>query len=144
MQTRISLPKVAPAAYNALMALTNYISTTDLDPAHRELIKIRASQINGCAFCINMHTVEARKIGIEERKIYLLNAWRETDFYSEAEKAILAFTEEVTLIAGHVSDATYENLARHFDEKYITSILMMVIIINNWNRMAIATGLRAE
>jgi AhpD family alkylhydroperoxidase len=143
MQTRIQLPKVAPDAYNALMTLTNYIATTNLDPVHRELIKIRASQINGCAFCINMHTAEARKIGMAEKQIYLLNAWRESDIYSDAEKAILAFTEEVTQISNHVSDATYENLARHFDEKYISSILMMAIIINNWNRMAIATGLRA-
>jgi AhpD family alkylhydroperoxidase len=144
MQPRIQLPKVAPDAYNALMTLSSYIETTDLDPIHRELIKIRASQINGCAFCINMHTAEARKIGMTERQIYLLNAWREADIYSDAEKAILAFTEEVTLIGNHVSDATYENLARHFDEKYISSILMMAIIINCWNRMVISTGVRVS
>jgi alkylhydroperoxidase family enzyme len=91
-----------------------------------------------------MHTAEARKIGMTERQIYLLNAWREADIYSDAEKAILAFTEEVTLIGNHVSDATYENLAHHFDEKYISSILMMAIIINCWNRMVISTGVRVS
>lgn len=144
MQTRIKLPAVAPKAYEALLTLSNYIATTDLDPVHQELIKIRASQINGCAYCINMHTEHARKIGMTEKQIYLLNAWREADIYSDAEKAILAFTEEVTHIGNHVSDATYENLARHFDEKYISSILMMAIIINSWNRMVIATGTRVS
>lgn len=144
MQTRIKLPNVAPEAYSALMALEKFMSTTGLDPIHKELIKIRASQINGCAFCISMHTADARKLGMEERQIYLLNAWHESDIYTDAEKAILTFTEEVTLIPNHVSDETYENLARHFDEKYISSILMMIITINSWNRMAIATGLRAS
>lgn len=144
MQTRIKLPNVAPEAYSALMALEKFMSTTGLDPIDKELIKIRASQINGCAFCISMHTADARKLGMEERRIYLLNAWHEADIYTDAEKAILAFTEEVTLIPNHVSDETYENLARHFDEKYISSILMMIITINSWNRMAIATGLRAS
>lgn len=144
MQTRIKLPNVAPEAYNALMALEKFMSATGLDPIHKELIKIRASQINGCAFCINMHTADARQSGLEEKRIYLLDAWHEADFYTDAEKAILAFTEEVTLIPNHVSDETYENLTRHFDEKYIASILMMIITINSWNRMAIATGLRTS
>jgi len=142
MQTRINFFKVAPQAYNALMELSKFISTSSLDPIHQELIKIRASQINGCAFCINMHTAEARKIGETEQRIYLLSAWREADVFTAAEKALLAFTEEVTLINNHVSDETYANAAQHFDEKYLTNILMMVIIINSWNRMAIATGLR--
>lgn len=125
------------------MELSKFIATTSLDPIHQELIKIRASQINGCAFCINMHTVEARKKGETEQRIYLLNAWREADVFSDAEKALLAFTEEVTLISNHVSDETYANAAKYFDEKYLSDILMMIIIINGWNRMAIATGLRA-
>jgi AhpD family alkylhydroperoxidase len=142
MQTRINFFKTTPAAYNALMELSKFIATTPLSPVHQELIKIRASQINGCAFCINMHTAEARKQGISEQRIYLLSAWREADVYTEEEQAILAFIEEVTLISHHVSDATYANLARFFDEQYISAILMMAIIINSWNRMAIATGLR--
>ena len=142
MQTRINLPKVAPAAYQALMTLSNYLNTTELDPIHKELIKIRASQINGCAFCINMHTAEARKAGMSERHIYLISAWRETDFYTEEEKAILALTEEVTLISKHVKDETYANAAKLFDEKYLADLIMAMIIINNWNRFAITTGLR--
>lgn len=144
MQTRISLQKTAPEAFNALLGLEKFMSTTNLDPVHKELIKIRASQVNGCAFCINMHTADAAKIGVGPKQIYLLNAWHEADIYSEAEKAILKFTEEVTLISNHVSDETYENLARHFDEQYISAILMMIITINSWNRMAIATGLRVS
>jgi|SRR6187402_1119899 len=142
MQTRINFFKVAPQAYNALMELSKFITTTSLDPIHQELIKIRASQINGCAFCINMHTAEARKNGETEQRIYLLSAWREADVFTDAEKALLAFTEEVTLISNHVSDETYANAAKYFDEKYLSDILMMIIIINSWNRMAIATGLR--
>jgi|SRR6218665_547797 len=142
MQTRINLPKVAPEAYNALMTLSNYLNTTTLDPIHKELIKIRASQINGCAFCINMHTTDARKMGVSEKHIHLLSAWREADFYTEEEKAILALTEEMTLISSHVKDETYANAARLFDEKYLADIIMAVIIINNWNRFAITTGLR--
>lgn len=144
MKNRISLPKTAPEAYNALLALEQFSQTSGLDPIHKELIKIRASQVNGCAFCINMHTADARKLGMSEKQIYLLNAWREADVYTDAEKAILAFTEEVTHIGNHVSDTTYENLAVHFDDKYISAVLMMAITINCWNRMAIATGLRAS
>jgi AhpD family alkylhydroperoxidase len=143
MQTRIQFAKTAPQAYNALFALENFMASTNIDPTHKELIKIRASQINGCAFCIGMHTADARKRGMSEKQIYLLNAWHEADIYTDAEKAILAFTEEVTLISNHVSDETYANLARYFDEDYIATLLMMVITINCWNRMAIATGLRA-
>ena len=142
MQHRISFPEAAPGAYKALLSLETYMASTNIDPVHKELIKIRASQINGCAFCINMHTAEARKKNISERHIYLLNAWRETDFYTDAEKAILAFTEAVTLISKHVPDEVYADLAQHFDEAYIATLLMMIITINSWNRMAIATGLR--
>jgi len=144
MQTRINFSKVAPEAYNALMTLSTYLSTTTLDSLHKELIKIRASQINGCAFCLNMHTADARKAGMSEKHIYLINAWREADFYTPEEKAILALTEEVTLISNHVSDETYANAAKLFDEKYLADIIMAIIIINGWNRFAITTGLRVS
>ena len=91
-----------------------------------------------------MHTTEARKHGETEQRIYLLSAWREADVFTDAEKALLAFTEEVTLINNHVSDETYANAAKYFDEQYLSNILMMIIIINSWNRMAIATGLRVS
>ncbi len=108
MNTRVNILKTEPEAYKALMGIENYIASTSLDPVHKELIKIRASQINGCAFCINMHTKDARKMGISEQRINLLNAWDEVDnLYSEEEKVILAMTEEVTLIQNRLSDATY-------------------------------------
>lgn len=144
MNTRIVMPKVAPEAYNAMLGLEKYLASTTIDPLHKELIKIRASQINGCAHCINMHTADARKLGETEQRIYLLSAWRDADVYTEAEKALLALTEEVTLISHHVSDATYANVARFFDEKSIAEILMMIVTINAWNRIAISTGMRVS
>ncbi|HEX8015805.1 MAG TPA: carboxymuconolactone decarboxylase family protein [Flavobacterium sp.] len=143
MKPRIVIPTVAPEAYQALMNLESYISKTSLTPTHKELIKIRTSQINGCAFCINMHTADARKYGETEQRIYLISAWREADIYTEEEKAILALTEEVTLISNHVSEETYQNAARLFDEKYLAEIILAIITINSWNRFAITTGLRA-
>lgn len=143
MKPRIVIPKVAPEAYQAMLSLEKYIATTSLNPIHKELIKIRASQVNGCAYCINMHTADARKLGVTEQRIYLLSAWREADVYTEEEKAILALTEEVTLISQHVSEETYENAAKYFDEKLLAEIIMMIITINAWNRIGIATGMRA-
>ncbi|TDW47428.1 AhpD family alkylhydroperoxidase [Flavobacterium sp. 270] len=126
-----------------MLGLEKYIASTSLDPVHKELIKIRASQVNGCAYCINMHTADARKLGVTEQRIYLLSAWRESDVYTEEEKAIFALTEEITLISQHVSEETYENAAKFFDEKYLAEIIMMIITINAWNRIGIATGMRA-
>lgn len=142
MKPRIVIPTIAPEAYQALINLESYISKTSLTPTHKELIKIRASQINGCAFCINMHTADARKYGETEQRIYLISAWREADIYTEEEKAILALTEEVTLISNHVSEEVYQNAARLFDEKYLSEIILAIITINSWNRFAITTGLR--
>ena len=144
MSNRIAFQKVAPESYNALIGLGKALASSAVTKTHQELIKIRASQINGCAFCINMHTTDARKSGETEQRIYLLNAWRETDLYTEEEKAILALTEEVTLINNQVSDETYQNAAKLFDEKYLADVLMGIIIINGWNRMAITTGLRVS
>lgn len=143
MKPRIVIPTVAPAAYEALMNLEKYNATTSVTPIQKELIKIRASQINGCAFCINMHTADARKYGETEKRIYLLNAWREADVFTEEEKAILALTEQITMISNHVSDEVYQNAARLFDDKYLAEIILLIITINSWNRLAIATGMRA-
>src|SRR5690606_2405896 len=98
MKPRIDIIGTQPDAYKAMSALEGYLKASQLNPIHKELIKIRASHINGCAFCINMHTIDARKLGETEQRIYLLNAWRETDLYTEEERAILALTEEVNLI----------------------------------------------
>lgn len=140
MTNRININQSEPAAYKAMLGLEQYIAGTRLQAEHKELIKIRASQLNGCAFCLNMHTKDARKMGMSEEKIYLLNAWKETSFYTPAEKALLALTEEVTLIAaGGLSDATYAEAVAQFDEQYVAQAIMAVVAINGWNRIAIST-----
>lgn len=143
MKPRIVIPTVAPEAYEALVNLEKYNATTSVTPIQKELIKIRASQINGCAFCLNMHTADARKYGETEKRIYLISAWREADVFTEEEKAILALTEQITMITNHVSNEVYQNAARLFDDKYLAEIIMIIITINSWNRLAIATGMRA-
>ena len=143
MQKRFNFKEVAPSALKAMVGLEMYLSKASIPKTSKELIKIRASQINGCAYCINMHTADARKYGVSEQRIYLLSAWREADVYTEEEKAILALTEQVTLINKHVSEEVYQNAARLFDEKYLAEIIMMIITINAWNRIGVTTGLRA-
>lgn len=139
---RVNIQKTEPAAYQAMYALEKYLTASDLNPIHKELIKLRASQINGCAFCINMHSIDARKIGETEQRIYLLNAWRETSLYTEEEQSILALTEEVTLISNHVSNEVYNKAASLFDEHYLAQIIMAITTINAWNRIAISTKLK--
>ncbi|WP_131537543.1 carboxymuconolactone decarboxylase family protein [Pedobacter nototheniae] len=139
MESRIDIQKVQPAAYQAMYALEKYLGTSSLSPILKELIKMRASQINGCAFCINMHTTDARKYGETEQRIYLLSAWRETTLFTEQEQAVLALTEEVTLISNHVSDATYQRVANFFNEEEIAQIIMAIVTINAWNRIAITS-----
>jgi AhpD family alkylhydroperoxidase len=141
MSTRIRIDKAEPAGYKAVLGLENFIESTPLTKTHKDLIKIRASQINGCAFCIDMHTKDARKAGETEQRIYALNAWRDTPFFTEEEQAILALTEEVTLISDHVSDETYERAAKILDEKYLAQVILSIITINVWNRIGITTKL---
>lgn len=142
MDTRVNIFQTQPEAYKAMFGLEKYIATTPLTSTHKELIKIRASQINGCAFCINMHTADARKQGETEQRIYLLNAWRETNLYTEEERVILQMTEEITLIKEMgLSDATYAKTKSIFNDDYIGHIIMMIAIINTWNRIGIATEL---
>ena len=136
------MPKAAPEAYKAMLALEKYIGTTTLTVAHKDLIKIRASQINGCAYCIDLHSREAREHGETEQRIYGLNAWRDTPFYSDEEKAVLALTEEITLISRHVSDETYDRAAALLGETYLGEAIMAIITINAWNRIGIATGMQ--
>ena len=141
MQTRINIEKLEPAGYNAILGLEKFIESTPLTRKHKDLIKIRSSQVNGCAFCINMHTRDARKAGETEQRIYALNAWRETPFFSEDERAILALTEEVTLISNHVKDETYAETAKVLDPSYLAQVILAIITINAWNRIGIATSL---
>ena len=142
MENRFNLQDVQPAAIKAMYDLSGYLAGTQLTKTQLELIKIRASQINGCAFCIDMHTKDALKNGETTQRIFLLNAWKETDKFTEEEKALLAITEEVTLISQHgLTDATYAKAASFFSKEVIAQILMAVVIINSWNRIAISTQL---
>ena len=141
MQTRIKIDQAEPAGYKAILGLEKFIEGSLLTRKHKDLIKIRASQINGCAFCIDMHTREARKAGETEQRIYALNAWRGTSFFSSEEQAILALTEEVTLISNHVKDETYAWAAQLLDEAYLAQVMLSIITINAWNRIGIATNL---
>lgn len=140
MQSRMELRQANGAAYQAMLHLERYVRSSGIDPALLELIKIRASQINGCGFCIDMHTKDARLNGETEQRIYALNAWRETPFFTSQERAVLALTEAVTLIAtDHVSDEIYDEVSRYFSQDEIANLLMAVVTINGWNRIAIAT-----
>ena len=141
MKTRINIEKLEAAGYRAVLGLEKFIENSSLTRKHKDLIKIRSSQINGCAFCIDMHTKEARRAGETEQRIYALNAWRETPFFSQEERAILALTEEVTLISDHVTDETYEQAANLLDENYLAQVILAIITINVWNRIGIATKL---
>jgi AhpD family alkylhydroperoxidase len=144
MQKRMNLFKVEPEGYKAMLGLEKYLGTTELTPTHKELIKIRASQINGCAYCLDMHTKDARKYGETEQRIYTVSAWRDTPFFTPEEQAILALTEEVTLIANHVKNETYNRAVELLGEKYTAQVLMLIIVINGWNRIGVATGLMPE
>lgn len=143
MDTRVNINETEPKAYKAMYALEGYLAATQLSKTHKELVKIRASQLNGCAFCIDMHTKDAMKNGETAQRIFLLNAWSETDLFTEEEKVVLAITEEITLIHNHgLSDKTYKKAEQFFDKNYIAQIIMAVVTINAWNRIAISTKIR--
>jgi AhpD family alkylhydroperoxidase len=141
--TRINLNRVSPEVYEAMVALSN-AAAKDIDPGLAELIKIRASQLNHCAFCLDMHTHDARKRGETEQRIYLLSAWQEAaDLYTEQEQAALALTEEMTdLPSGdHVSDEVYARAAAAFTERELGQVIAMAMTINAWNRIGVTTRL---
>jgi AhpD family alkylhydroperoxidase len=144
MSNRIKINQAEPEAYNAMLALDHYVTHTGLTTKHQDLIKIRASQINGCTYCIDLHTRDARKAGETEQRIYALTSWRETPFFDEKERAVLALTEEITLITGKVSDETYDNAAALFDRAYLAQLIMAIININAWNRIGIATKMEPK
>ena len=141
LEQRIDYYNLAPEAMKIMMEMEKYTKTTGLDRKLRELIKIRASQINGCAYCINMHTADARKMGETEQRIYCISAWRECTFYTEAEKAALELTEHITLIpAKRVPDELYQRVREHYDEKQYIDLVLIINQINSWNRISIAMG----
>lgn len=122
-----------------MAGLEAYLKESSIELSLRELVKTRASQLNGCAFCLDMHTKDARAMGETEQRLYALSAWREAPFYTERERAALAWTEAVTVVAdGHVPDAVYEQARAHFSERELVDLTLAVIAINGWNRLAIA------
>jgi AhpD family alkylhydroperoxidase len=139
MKARMNPYQAAPQTMKALEALEAQIQASGLEKSLIELVKTRASQINGCAFCINMHTQDARKQGETEQRLYLLNAWLESPLYTDRERAALAWTEAVTLISEtHAPDDVYDEVRRHFSEAETVNLTMLVAAINAWNRIAIS------
>lgn len=139
MEQRFNYFKVAPDAYKAMSGLEAYLHSCGLEEGLLHLVKLRASQINGCAFCLDMHSKDLRAAGETEQRLYTLDAWRECPWYTERERAALAWTEALTLVTqGHVPDAVYEEVRKQFDEKELTDLSLAITTINAWNRLSIA------
>jgi AhpD family alkylhydroperoxidase len=140
MQPRLDGREAAPAAYDAMLALEGYVrKSSRLEPSLLELVRMRASQINGCAYCLDMHSKDARAIGESEQRLYALNAWRETPFFTDREQAALAWTEAVTLVSqGHVPDSVYDEVRQRFSQEELVNLTLAIATINAWNRLAIS------
>ena len=139
MQPRINYAALAQGGYKAMIGLEQYLHSTGLEVKLLHLIKLRASQVNGCAYCIDMHWKDLRAVGETEQRLYGLGAWRESPYYSERERAALEWTEAVTLVAqGHVPDDIFERVRTQFNDKELADLTLAVATINAWNRLAIA------
>ena len=140
MEQRLDYQKVSSGAFRAMLGMENHVRQCGLEHSLLELVKTRASQINGCAYCINMHTRDAIKLGETTQRLFVLDAWRETQLYTEKERAALALTEAMTLIAGkEVPDDIYDNAASLFTEQELAAIIMTIVTINAWNRISITS-----
>lgn len=138
MKPKLDYWKVLPEGMKIVYALNHYSATSGLEPSLLELIKLRASQINGCAYCVDMHSKDARTRGETEQRLYSLSLWREAPYYTDRERAALAFTEAVTLIANqHVPEEVYEQARQQFSEEELVKLMLGIVIINTWNRLAI-------
>jgi AhpD family alkylhydroperoxidase len=143
MKPRIDFPRTTPRALHAMLGLQNYVDASGLEHPLLELVKMRASQINGCAYCLDMHSKDARAAGETEQRLYGLDAWREAPYYTDRERAALEWTESLTLIRdGHVPDEIFAAAREHFSEQELVDLAMAVVAINSWNRLSIAV--RAE
>jgi AhpD family alkylhydroperoxidase len=139
MQPRIEYAKAAPGAITAILGLETYVRHCGLEPSLLELVKLRASQINGCAYCVDMHTKDARARGETEQRLYEVIVWEEAPFFTARERAALAWTEAVTLVGqGHVPDDVYQQARGSFSETELVNLTMAIIVINVWNRLAIS------
>lgn len=143
MSARFKMGDVQPEAYKVLFELNKYVLKSGIDKLQREMIKIRASQINGCAYCVNIHTRDARKLGETEQRIYLMSVWRESpNVFSEEDQCLLAMTEEITLIHQHgLSDELYNKAISLFGEEKTAQIIMAIITINAWNRIGVSLNM---
>src|SRR6476646_10000293 len=136
---RVKLSSVTPEIYRAMLALDDAVGQSGIERSLAELVRIRASQVNGCAYCIDMHTLDARSVGESEQRIYALSAWRETPFFNARERAALALVESITLVHEvHVPDDIYAEAAAVFDEDELARLIWLMIVINAWNRIGIA------
>ena len=143
MTQRIDHQKVAPDALRAIWGVEQYVRRSALEPDLVELVRLRASYLNGCAYCVDMHTKDARAAGESEQRLYAVPVWRETPFFAPRERAALAWTEAVTALApAGVTDAAYEEARAHFSDRELVDLTMAVIAINSWNRLAVS--FRAE
>src|SRR5271170_7631004 len=139
MVERLQYAKAFPEGIHALLNLGKVIGASGLEPSLLELVKTRASQLNGCAYCIDMHTKDARAAGETEQRLYALSAWRETPFFTERERAALEWTEAITLITdGHVPDELFFRVRQFFSEEELVNLTLAIVAINGWNRLAIA------
>ncbi len=139
LQPRLEYGKIVPAAMHAMLGLEHLVRESGLERTLLELVKVRASQINGCAYCLDMHWKDARVNGETEQRLYSLSAWRETPFYTERERAALEWTESLTLLSQNdVPDAVYEEVRRHFSEEELVNLTMAVVTINSWNRLVVS------
>ena len=139
MEQRINPFIASPKAYTVMSQLQQFVDSSSLEKPLMELVKMRASQINGCAYCLDMHSKDARALGETEQRLYALNAWRETPFYTERERAALEWTEAVTLISQtHAPDDVYERVAKQFTPEELANLTLAITTINSWNRLAIA------
>lgn len=145
MKTRFKIKDIEPGVYDAMFAAEKQIRRFHLDPKLRELLKIRVSQINGCGYCLNLHTKDARKLGETEQRLYTLSAWWETPFFTEEEGAALRLAEELTMISKHgVSDEVYKKAVATFGEQKVAQLILAILTINSWNRIAISTHMIAD
>lgn len=142
---RIVINEVDPGAYKGMLALESYIKNSGFSPKLKNIMKIRSSQLNGCAYCVDMHTQEALAEGENQRRIFAISAWKESPLFTEEERALLQLTEEVTFIwKDGVSDDTYNKVMKFFDEKAMAQIIMIIVAINSWNRIAVSTQMIFE
>lgn len=143
MKSRLNYYEASPGAVKAMLGLEKYVNQSELENSLIELVKMRASQLNSCAYCIDMHSKDARKAGETEQRLYALSAWRETPFFTERERAALEWTEALTQLSStHITDELYDSVKKHFDDEEMVVLTMSIIAINGWNRLGV--GFRPE